>query len=209
MLRIHLTILALKRRYVYIITYSFSNRFQTDFKPFIEIHWNDKFTVGFWLTLNPILLLISFHPFLPTHPQPSQPIYFFVLLLAFKAKLMGWGKPWSFWWLYVKLVKWIGKFRSNQWRPTPQVICLTNFQCSPCFSCRSWYVLQMSVDSHPEQKLWMGLSLTEPYSTISKEPGTMLRAKVVCVGIRDQTICPPWTSCSLSLVLSVLGGQVG
>lgn len=130
MLRIHLTILALKRRYVYIITYSFSNRFQTDFKPFIEIHWNDKFTVGFWLTLNPILLLISFHPFLPTDPQPSQPIYFFVLLLAFKAKLMGWGKPWRFWWLYVKLVKQIGKFRSNQWRPTPQVICLTNFQCS-------------------------------------------------------------------------------
>ena len=50
--------------------YSFSNRFQTDFKPFIEIHWNDKFTVGLWLTLNPILLLISFRPSLPSHPQP-------------------------------------------------------------------------------------------------------------------------------------------
>lgn len=92
MLRIHLTILALKKSYVYIITYSFSNRFQTDFKPFIEIHWNDKFTVGLWLTLNPILLLVSFRPSLP-HPPPTflnQDVVF-ILLLAFKAKRMGYG----------------------------------------------------------------------------------------------------------------------
>lgn len=97
MLRIHLTILA-EKSYVYIITYSFSNRFQTDFKPFIEIHWNDKFTVGLWLTLNPILLFDKFSPLFPPTPNLSQPRYIgFVLLLVFKAnwwgmvKLMGYG----------------------------------------------------------------------------------------------------------------------